>query len=322
MKGIYCVKRQQAAHVATSQPGASVIASDNAGTTPVEYPALQGFASATSRTGQRKYVSLVRADLFLLIGGAALSLAIAVSPHKIHRFEAIAAALLLVGSAVAKALNHARHFDRDWFQGRSVSESIKNVSWRYMMRVAPYDTGDDDADSALLSVFQELLHSFDTLRPTREWVATDPHFIPDAMRAVRSLPSDDRRAFYLRERVHGQLVWYAAKSEENDRKATLWYWISLVVQAAAALFALVQIARPDAPDLVAFLTIIAVACTAWNQLRQHEQLTKTYALVAHDLLLLRERIGIARDEETFGKLVKDTEETISREHTLWMAKRS
>ncbi len=164
-----------------------------------------------------------------------------------------------------------------------------------------------------------MIQSFDAFRVKTE-LLTESHLIPDTMRTVRSLPLEGRKDVYLRERVQNQLVWYASKSEENNRKATLWYWITLGVQTIAALFALIQIAMPDLPDFVAFLTIIAIACTAWNQLRQHQELTKTYDLVAHDLLLLKERIRIADQEDVLGGLVKDTEETISREHTLWAAK--
>ena len=288
----------------------------------VEFPTLYHVASTTSRAGQRAYVRLVRIDLMLLIIGAALSLAAAASSHEGRRIEAVLAAAALFGSAIAKCFNRVHHFDRDWFQGRSVAESVKNASWRYMMRVPPYAGDEDGADTVLLTNFADMLHSADVVHLRSEWVAAEPHLIPMAMRTVRAMSFADRKEIYLQERIRDQLVWYTAKSEENDRNATRWYWIGLLVQSTAAALAVVQIVESNFPDIVAFLTIIAVAATAWNQLRQHEGLSKTYSLVAHDLLLLRERIDLARDEERFGELVEDTEETISREHTLWMAKRS
>ncbi len=54
---------------------------------------------------------------------------------------------------------------------------------------------------------------------------------------------------------------------------------------------------------------------------RHDELGKSYGLTAPELMVLHSRLGLAETEEAFRQGVEETEVAISREHTVWMAKR-
>jgi SMODS and SLOG-associating 2TM effector domain 3 len=96
--------------------------------------------------------------------------------------------------------------------GRVLGESVKTLTWRYMMDVEPFkDDAPDDQK------FVEQLNAMRTGRsslrleasPTSE--QTSP--ISPRMREVRRLAFSGRLAEYIRERIKKQAAaWYAAKS--------------------------------------------------------------------------------------------------------------
>jgi hypothetical protein len=52
---------------------------------------------------------------------------------------AAVAAIVLLGSIVAKYVSKQRSDDKEWFDGRAVAESVKTLTWRYMMRLKPFE---------------------------------------------------------------------------------------------------------------------------------------------------------------------------------------
>ena len=74
-------------------------------------------------------------------------------------------------------------------------------------------------------------------------------------------------------------------------------------------------------DLVGPLAAITAAATAWTQLGRNDELAKSYGLAAHEQMVLHSRLELAETEEAFRQGVEETESAISREHTMWMAKR-
>ena len=137
----------------------------------------------------------------------------------------------------------------------------------------------------------------------------------------RPLPPEERRGFYLAARVDDQEAWYAGKSQTNARSATIWFWISLLFEGLALAAAIVIAVTGSRLDLVGVLAAITAAATAWTQLGRHDELAKSYGLAAHELMVLHARLELAEAEEAFRQGVEETEAAISREHTMWMARR-
>lgn len=65
----------------------------------------------------------------------------------------------------------------------------------------------------------------------------------------------------------------------------------------------------------------ASAVLAWLQIRRHQELAQSYAVASHELALAESRARHVRSEEELARFVGDAEAAISREHTLWIARR-
>jgi len=286
----------------------------------IEFPALYTAADAASRSGQQGHKWLVVADLGLLAVAALATIVTQKWPETASWSRYITAALLAV-ALVAKAAAFTRSYDTQWFDGRAVAETVKSATWRYAMHSPPF-ANSAEAHAAFTATLRETLQARPSLAPYLYQVPADGRQMPPAMEQIRAAPLETRRALYVSERIADQTDWYARKAAANSHSASRWFWAGLAVQGLALVVAIVIIQRPDVPDVVAVLTTVAAAIAAWTQFRRHDELSKSYSLAAHELAFLRSEVEGATGEESFRKSVAATEDAISREHTMWMAKRS
>lgn len=288
-----------------------------------DYPSLYRAAGRASGGGQRTYKRLVGTDLSLAVLAAALGTIWVLFPAQYGTTFALAAAAILVTIIIAKLVGRQRRDDKDWFDGRAVAESVKTLTWRYVMRVAPFD---DDA-----TCDDEFARELDAIRKARSDLQLrvdaarlgTAEQITQRMRDIRELPTEQRRGLYVEERLDEQARWYGGKSHDNRVLAEAFFWTSLAAQLVALVFAIGRVASPGAElSLVGPLVAFAAAITAWTQLGRHDELSKSYALANQELLTIKSLADSLKAEEGLVDLVRDGEGAISREHTMWVAKRS
>ncbi len=73
--------------------------------------------------------------------------------------------------------------------------------------------------------------------------------------------------------------------------------------------------------LSTFLVAVAAAFTAWAQIGRHDELRTSYALACQELLTIKSLAANVTTQEDLNNIVFDGEGAISREHTMWIAKR-
>jgi hypothetical protein len=286
-----------------------------------DYPALFAAADAASRSGRRSHFRLAQFDLVLLLSGGALgAVASELTDVPAQVFRAASAALLVMG-LIASSTMRLRRFDGEWFDGRAVAESVKTATWRYMLRATPYDVPDAEAERQFLTSLREMLTARANFRPEVGAQPTTDQQLTPRMQATRAMPFEERRALYLSGRVDDQIAWYAARAAHNRRAEARWFWTSLIAQIVAIGLTIVQIAVQWGPSLVGLFIAIAAAATAWTQLGQHGELSKSYGLAAQELILLKNDVARAHDDAELANAVAGVEDAISRESTMWMAKR-
>jgi len=285
------------------------------------YPALYRAAEGASQGGQVVYKRLVGANLSLVVAGAVLGALAFLVPKEYAAYFAAAAAIVLLGSIVVKFVAKQRHDDKEWFDGRAVAESVKTLTWRYMMRLEPFE---DDATSD-----QKFIEELDAIRKARSGLqyrvsARDgsTEQITPRMREVRQMTVEERRDLYVKERLEDQAQWYAGKAEANRVLATRLFWAALAAQFVALVLAVWRVATPSPwLSLVGPLLALAAAFTAWTQLGRNDELSKSYALANQELLSIKALAASVDTEQELAKIVRDGEGAISREHTMWIAKR-
>lgn len=285
------------------------------------YPALHTAAAAASKAGQTNHTRLVKIDLALLAVAALIGVAFQLFPVQSVTWGRAVAAVLLAVSLLAKLANRLRSYDAAWFDGRAVAETVKSATWRYVMHVPPYAGEDAAADASCAKVLRDTLAARPGLAGQLYQIPADGQQITTSMRQLRALPLADRQRLYLSARVGGQIQWYSSKAAENARQATRWFWVGLGAQGAALLLAIAMVAAPSAPDLVGGLAAVAAVAAAWTQYGRHDELRQSYGLAAQELAFLRSTVDVASDDVALRDAVDAAETAISREHTMWMARR-
>jgi hypothetical protein len=287
-----------------------------------DYPALYRSSDACSLKAQKGHLWLQKIYLSSLIIGSIVSASISLAePDNIRLVYGGVAVILFLG-LILLWVSRAQRYDRDWFDCRAVAESVKTATWRYMMK-APSFQGDASVDINFVSELQEI-------RKTRPGVlraivgVSDPvaSEITDFMRLVRALTLQERKEMYLNERLLDQKKWYSEKGKAHSLSSTKWFWAVSILQILAVSIAIVQTATAGfGVNIVPIVTTCAAVAVAWTQTKRYDEQAQAYALAANELGALESVAGNLITEEEFVQLVEQTEEAISREHTMWCAKR-
>ena len=139
---------------------------------------------------------------------------------------------------------------------------------------------------------------------------------------MRSASFDERKKFYIEGRLRDQKSWYSDKAKFNAQRGAVWFWVTAGLQAFAVTLAVAQAASgPLGFNAVPVLTTCTAALAAWSQMKRHDELAKSYAVAAQELGELEAIAHHLSNESDFPQLVEQVEEAISREHTMWCARR-
>jgi len=207
----------------------------------------------------------------------------------------------------------------DWYAGRAAAESVRTLAWRYAVGGDPFPdtiTSQRAADRYL----NRLNKILDELPGTELGPSTlDEHELTPAMVAVRAQNLPIRRVVYQRDRIEDQLGWYTKRAESHQKSARTWLTVTIVASALGFVAAGIKFFGFIEFDMLGVFAAIASASVAWNQLNQHRNLVSAYGLTARELSIVRDRINLVPDGE-WPSFVSDSEDAISREHTMWLAR--
>jgi hypothetical protein len=146
--------------------------------------------------------------------------------------------------------------------------------------------------------------------------------ISNKMREVRSMPVARRKSIYLAERISDQKRWYSNKAQSSRRSEGILFALIMLAQALACLLAILMVRSPESKwSLTGLLCSLASALMAWLQLKQYQELAQSYSVAAVELGLIEEEAQYVLTEAQLSSFVSDAEKAISREHTLWVARR-
>ncbi|WP_042403747.1 DUF4231 domain-containing protein [Streptacidiphilus carbonis] len=233
------------------------------------------------------------------------------------------ASLLLLAAAGATAwLLHRRAPQEQWYEGRSTAESVKALTWKYVVRAQPFEGEgrDAEADKRFNDLVGRLPYS------AQDGPAPGAGTQVNAeMQAARAGTLRERRNLYVNERLRAQKVWYDSRANECDQKVQLWGVGLAVVFSAGLLIAALEATTFTSLHALGVIPACAAAATAWIQLRQYRPLAASYRLAAKELDRIAAGLSHLRPEapgaETeWSHLAREAEDAISREHIVWRAR--
>jgi hypothetical protein len=284
-----------------------------------DMPGLYQASNTASLNAQKRYYCALLNYLGLLIVASAISFAAVVSPVR-----AMASAVLFLVTLFILIALRVKRPDDTWYNGRAVAESVKTRAWRWMMRAEPYEDCDkpEDVSKQFINDLKAILIQNRNLSHA---LMTDAHLqapITDVMRAVRSMSVNDRFALYMSDRVQDQANWYTNKSIFNKRRAQQWFWVSVLLHGCAIVMLLFFVQNPTLNLPIGVVATAASAVLTWLQANKHNELSSSYSLTAHEIVLIKGQ-GLSIDSnDTLSAYVLNAETAFSREHTQWAARKN
>jgi hypothetical protein len=218
--------------------------------------------------------------------------------------------------------------DRLWYSGRAVAESAKSMAWLYMTGTDPYPVSLSaaEADSKFIADLKAMAK--DQAHQAQAALGFGGEFserpqITARMRELRSAPLGQRKQAYLASRIADQRKWYASKADKSQTVANR-YFVIIQVSQAMTLAATVLLLSPLGSrwNLGGVFSSLASALIAWLQVRQHEELAQAYSVTALDLGFIEEEGTGVATEKDLSAFVVDAENTLGREHSLWIARKT
>jgi hypothetical protein len=283
-----------------------------------DLPGLYQSWDFESGVAQRKHLNQHRVLLIALVAGAAVG---ALQPFGEERLIAIVSAAALSVSVILSLISRRSGLAGAWYDGRALAESAKSMSWKYVMRAEPYDGSRNEAQQRFCEDLRLLL---DDAR--RKFVPSGGSGGAQAqvtarMEEIRAWDVKKRLTFYDAARIQEQRDWYSTRSAQHRRRADRWSLVLIVASAAALALSLVSIASPSFLGGVGVATAAASSALAWLQLRQFAELAHAYDFTSHELGLVEPPSREIWTDGQLSKFVCDCEAAVSREHTMWRARR-
>lgn len=282
----------------------------------ISYPAIFNSADSGSIAAQKWYSLLSALRLLSLVSVAVVASAVTLIGNWVPIIAIIPISIAVTSEIILLTVRP----DRRWYQCRTVAETAKSLAWRYQVGGRPFaqtECCSRDIDSVFISEIQRLVKRFgdSNLPPARNGQITAD------MRAIRSLPLEDRKSAYLSERIEDQMRWYANKADWNRKRGYVLQIGLLVVELGALGAAVWAISNESNLALYSVLSVIGIAIVGWAQIRQHGFLSSAYSIASHDLASISATIDSVDDDVSWGDYVGEVEDIISREHSVWVSAR-
>jgi hypothetical protein len=288
-----------------------------------DLPAMHSAADTTAKTKQLSYLLLLGSILFSNLVATISSGIAGMLPAASNVAMAVAAIAMLCGTVLTLLLK-AGQFEKTWYRARALAESVKSSSWRYISGSDPFPAtlNPDKAEKFFLDQLREMMtQQGSSAVAGASNDASQGRQITPAMKQIRALSCEQRRDVYLRDRIHDQRKWYSDKAVSTSKSGYSFYVLSIGAQLIAVAIAIVSVWQPSFRVAIPLISVINAGFVAWMQARKFEETSQAYSAAAQDLGLIAERGERILCEQDLNEFVGDSEAAISREHTMWVARR-
>lgn len=287
------------------------------------FPGLCQASDKASLTAQSTYKNIIAFDLLTMIIASALAIYNYQSTDP-KLFVYIISGFFLLTALVLTIIVKTKKYEDVWYQGRALAESCKTLTWRFMTCSESFEIEKDieEVKNAFVKRLKELGSEFRDLNSTLNAKTLTLPNISNEMLNVRNLSMEQRKQYFIQFRIEDQKKWYATKAEFNKDKYNFWFLIIIIAQSIALICSIYLIKNPNSNwNFVGLFTTISACGFSWLQLKQHQELKQAYTTAALELNFILDDASNVDSEQKLSKFVLDSENAISREHTLWLAQK-
>lgn len=269
-------------------------------------------ASEASAKGQKWFKRLTFLTLLLLVVAALAGLLE-------HSWAGWVSAAAFVLSILFTALTVYKRTEQDWYDGRAAAESVKSITFKYAVGGEPFGTEDREADARFDETLSKLVGELEDLGSDLPSPKTPSSL--DALRELRGRSLTERRSIYKAQRIEEQWNWYSKRAKEHRKTATAWRSVMYAGQAAGAAGAVLKGLGIVDIDLMSLFATVAASTAAWIAAGDFTETARAYDFATLDLEQALNKAGEASAEPQWASFVADCEQAMSREHTMWLARR-
>jgi hypothetical protein len=282
----------------------------------IDFPPLYNAADAASKSAQKQFLGVLGANFVLLVAAAAMS--VINFPHPTF---AVCQAAILASSLGLTVFVAVKQPQRIWYGTRALAESIKTITWRYVMRAEPFNLSEDISRAQFIASVKKI---FDDNKEVSSHAVelTAGSLITSVMSKLRSQSLVERKENYRKHRIHDQQEWYARKAKWNKDTSRAWFIGLILINVIALSLAIFRIEYPSVEHWPTDIFVaMAASVMGWVQTKRFQELASSYTLTAHEIVLLDAMLPSDDNEDKFSSFVGDAENAFSREHTQWRARR-
>ncbi|WP_226701142.1 DUF4231 domain-containing protein [Priestia aryabhattai] len=285
-------------------------------------------ADNISNNSQTWYIRVFWGSLISLVVSAGLGCISGILNEKNHAQTIliinVIIIVLIIISVICTIVIHQSKLQKYWYDGRAVAESLKTMSWKYINSASPYDHADIKGANfqfandlkLILQSHEDIVNEINCLSHVRKDIITDE------MQSFRQLNWESKKKIYLEQRIDGQLSWYTSKTRYNTRRKNFWFIFSIIIQIIALGSILYVFSNSNfSADLVGFFSSTSATVASWIQVKRYQELQQSYSTTALELNFIYHEGTQVDNELKFLEFVANAEKAISREHTLWIARR-
>jgi hypothetical protein len=289
-----------------------------------DYPYLFQKSDKSSSISQKNHGRIIFCDFILMFLASVLS-SVPICTIDVALPIRKFVLLLLFVSIILKLCSQVLKWDSKWFDSRAVAESVKTATWRYIMGAEPYNLvlPKKDIDKRFNEELNDILESRPEAQKCLSLSLSNGKQISDKMNDIRSLTLYERKDIYLNKRIKEQKIWYQIKANTNNKIGIRWFFAIIGTQVFAMCVLTYILNKPVGTyNPVSVFMTLASMFIAWTQIKRHRELEQSYSLASQDIASAESLMSHVNSDIEFSKYIDDTENAISREHTMWIAKRS
>ncbi|MBB4804182.1 frataxin-like iron-binding protein CyaY [Flavobacterium nitrogenifigens] len=287
------------------------------------YPNYFLAGDTASQKSQNWYIRLFGLDLLLMIFSAFLS-AYNYETEDSKTIVYSVSGIFLLGALMISIFLKVKKYEDIWYRGRALAESCKTLTWRFIMCSEYFENilSVEEAEKRFIQRIKEISKEFTDLNDVLDSKQLNTDVITTEMKRIRSFSLGDKKAYYINNRIQNQIIWYSSKAEDSKLKYDIWFVVIIFLQFLALISIVFLVKYPSSSyNFVGLFSTVAASGFSWLQVKKYQENKEAYTTANSELNLIKAQGNRDFSDSEFSKYVLDSENAMSREHTLWLAQK-